>query len=246
MPCVNEARGYLTERRLNWGLIGLIVGLHALAIYGLVRAFAPDLAAAALNEVTSLVTVNVTPPNPPVPTPSPDPKPEPDEGAAGEAGKKAVARAVVAPVPAVPIPRPSPAPQASSTGTANTSGASDAGEGTGAGGAGDGTGSGRGGNGRGGIAVSAPEKIAGDINDARDYPVPPGGRQVRRGQSVVIYMTVMPDGRASNCRVVEPSPDPEADAITCRLALERFRFNPARDANGDPVAAPYGWRQRWF
>jgi protein TonB len=46
--------------------------------------------------------------------------------------------------------------------------------------------------------------------------------------------------------VVEPSPDPEADRITCRLAEERFRFRPARNAGGEPVAAQYGWRQRWF
>ena len=59
-------------------------------------------------------------------------------------------------------------------------------------------------------------------------------------------MTVGTDGRASNCRVTEPSPDPEADRITCRLAVERFRFKPATDAIGNPVPATYGWRQRWF
>ena len=34
--------------------------------------------------------------------------------------------------------------------------------------------------GQGGIPVTRPVKIAGDINDARDYPTPPGGREVRR------------------------------------------------------------------
>ena len=96
------------------------------------------------------------------------------------------------------------------------------------------------------MAVSSPVKIAGDINDARDYPVPPGGREIRRGHHVIVHMTVGTDGRARNCRIVEPSPDPEADRITCRLAEERFRFRPARDEDGNPVAAPYGWRQDWF
>ena len=94
--------------------------------------------------------------------------------------------------------------------------------------------------------MNPPVKTAGEINDARDYPVPPGGREIRRGKQVVVYMTVGTDGRARNCRVVQPSPDPEADRITCRLAEERFRFRPATDAMGNPVAAEYGWRQRWF
>jgi periplasmic protein TonB len=46
--------------------------------------------------------------------------------------------------------------------------------------------------------------------------------------------------------VIRPSPDPEADAIVCRLAEQRFRFRPATDAAGNPVPATYGWRQEWF
>jgi protein TonB len=94
--------------------------------------------------------------------------------------------------------------------------------------------------------VTKPEKIAGDIRSAGDYPVPPGGREARFGQAVTIAMTVGVDGRASNCRVVQPSSDPVADRITCQLAVDRFRFRPATDAKGDPVAATYGWRQTFF
>ena len=103
-----------------------------------------------------------------------------------------------------------------------------------------------GGGGQGGVAVTKPVKIAGDINSASDFPVPPGGRQARFGTSVTVYMTVGTDGRASNCRVVRPSPDREADAIVCRLAEQRFRFRPATDSRGNPVPATYGWRQEWF
>ncbi len=59
-------------------------------------------------------------------------------------------------------------------------------------------------------------------------------------------MTVGVDGRARDCRVVRPSPDAQADAIVCRLALERFVFRPAIDTQGNPVPATYGWRQDWF
>lgn len=240
----NEA-GKFTDRtrRPRWGTLILIGLAHVAVLFGLMRVFAPDFTAAVIEDATSLVTVTVYTP-PPEATPSPDPSPQPDEGAAGEQGRKAKAREVSAP----PVPRPTtnPVPRAASTGDANSSGARAQGEGTGAGGPGDGTGSGRGGQGAGGIPVTKPVKIAGDINDARDYPTPPGGREVRRGQEVIVYMTVGVDGRATDCRVTKPSADPDADRITCRLAEQRFRFKPATDANGDPVAATYGWRQRWF
>ncbi len=233
-----------TERRRKprWGTLVLIGLAHVLVFFGLARAFAPDFTAAVIKQATSMVTVTVY--TPPPAEPSPDPTPSPDEGASGEKAKKAKAKEVA--VPPRPKPIKTDAPTAASTGDANQSGASDQGAGTGAGGPGEGTGSGRGGQGAGGVPVTKPVKIAGDINDARDFPVPPGGRQARRGTEVIVYMTVGVDGRASDCRVTKPSPDPEADRIVCQLAVQRFRFKPARDANGDPVPASYGWRQRWF
>ena len=62
----------------------------------------------------------------------------------------------------------------------------------------------------------------------------------------MVYLTVGTDGRARHCRVQKASPDPEADAIVCRMADARFRFRAATNANGDPVESTYGWRQRWF
>jgi protein TonB len=38
----------------------------------------------------------------------------------------------------------------------------------------------------------------------------------------------------------------EADAITCRLAIQRFRFRPATDTDGKPVVSTFGWQQRGF
>ncbi|AKH43860.1 protein TonB [Altererythrobacter atlanticus] len=232
--------------RPRWGTLALVVLFHLVALAGLVRAFAPDLTSTAIEKATSFVSVTVRTRPPPEPevTPSPDPEPQPEQGAAAEQAQEAIAREVVA--PEAPIPRPSSAPRASSTGNANLAGAGSEGAGTGAGGEGEGTGSGRAGSGQGGLPVTKPVKIAGDINDARDYPVPEGGRDERRGHEVIVYMTVGKDGRARDCRVVKPSPDPVADRITCELAEERFRFRPARDAEGNPVESTYGWRQRWF
>lgn len=228
-------------RRPRPGMLAVIVLLHLLAIYGLAKAFAPQFTASVENTVLSAVTVTVT-----TKEYKPEPTPKPDTGASGEVGRKAVPKAVVAARPKVPIERPLPAPRASSTGSANSSGAKDAGAGTGAGGSGSGTGSGAGGTGQGGGVATRPVLLSGSINDARDYPTPPGGRAARRGTEVVVRVTVGTDGRASNCTIYKPSPDPEADRITCELVIQRLRFRPAMDANGNPVAAPFYWRQRWF
>jgi protein TonB len=219
----------------RWGTLLLVGALHLLALALLVRAFAPDFTEQAIERVTALVTVTVT-------TPPPAPSPQPSEGAAAEEGRRATPRKAAA--PRVPRPLTVPAPRASSPGPANVSGAGEQGAGAGAGG--EGTGSGRGGGGTGDVAVTKPVKIAGAIDDARDYPTPPGGRQVRNGHSVTIVMTVGVDGRALDCRVISPSPDPAADRLTCELAVARFRFRPATDAAGHPVPATYGWRQSWF
>jgi protein TonB len=138
-----------------------------------------------------------------------------------------------------------PAPRASSTGTANTAGATDQGQGTGRSGTGEGTGSGEGGGGQGGGAATKPV-LTRAITDASAFPVPPGGRQARIGQSVIVRLTVSAQGRATRCSIYRPSPFPETDAAVCRLALDQLRFEPARDASGNPVAATFHYQQRFF
>lgn len=234
-----------TRRKPRIGTLVLVGLFHVALFYGLAKAFAPDFTGAIEEGIVSTFSVTVTAP-PEEPPPPDDPQPEPDEGAQGDPGREAVPREVSAPEPPFVVD-PSPVPRATSTGTASTSGATESGTGTGAAGTGEGTGSGEGGSGQGGlVAVSPPVKIAGDINASSDYPIPPGGRQARRGHSVTVAMTVGVDGRPSNCRVVSPSPFPESDRITCELAVNRFRFRPATNRAGDPVPATYGWRQRWF
>jgi len=230
-----------TQRRPRWWVIALVVLGHLLALYGLVRAFAPDAVASVEREVLSTFNVTITAPPPPPPAT----EPEPDEGAAGEQGKQAVPKPVTAPKPKVTT-KPTPVPRASSTGSASTSGAKDSGAGTGASGSGEGTGSGRGGGGQGGGAVTKVSVRSGTIDEARDFPVPEGGRGVRAGTSVTVAFTVGVDGRASDCSVIRPGPDPQTNALVCPLVIERVRFNPARNAQGQPVPARYGWKQDFF
>ena len=146
--------------------------------------------------------------------------------------------------PRIVVPA-APAGPAASTGSDTRSGASAAGAGTGGGTGGGGTGAGGAGNGDGGRALAQRAvKIAGDITSTRDYP--PAGREQRLGRHVIVALDVGTDGRVAACHVHQPSGDPEADAITCRLAVQRFRFRPALDQAGMPIESIFGWEQRWF
>jgi protein TonB len=225
-------------------LVAAIVLLHLAALYGLARALAPDLTRVVERQVVSAFTVTIT--VPPAPPPPPANEPEPDEGAQGDPGREAVAAPVTRPTSRIALKQDERRPRAASSGSASEAGAAAAGDGTGAAGSGLGTGSGNRGDGRGGVAVTRPVHISGSIDNARDFPVPEGGRAARRGTEVVVQVIVGIDGRARDCRIYRPSPDPEADRITCALVEDRLRFRPATDADGDPVAAPFYWRQRWF
>jgi len=222
------------RRRPRPWLIVLIVLGHVLALYGLTRAFAPTFVATIEETVLSTFTVTITTP--------PDPQPEPDAGASGEQGREAVPKPVAAPPNRLPVPKNTPVPRASSTGAANTSGARDSGEGTGAGGDGLGTGSGAGGGGQGGGIAVRPSVRSGELNQARDFPVPEGGRQARFGKSVTVLFTVTTDGRARDCAVANTQVDAETTVRVCPLVIEKIRFNPATRADGTPVEARYGYR----
>ncbi len=98
------------------------------------------------------------------------------------------------------------------------------------------------GKGTGNGAGQGAEKLSGEIR-ASDYPE--ASRPLRIGDYVIVALTVGTDGRVQSCRIHRPSRDTQADAITCSLARERFRFRPATDAAGHAVEAEFGWRQSW-
>lgn len=219
---------------------GLAIFLHLCVLWLVIHGFGGVPVLSDLSREKFTTRTFDVPLDSPKPAPSPT-APEP-AGASGAEGRKAKAKATVAKarVPA----KKAPAPPVASTGNDTRSGASEQGAETGGGGQGMGTGSGASGNGSGGGLARKAEKIAGDIRSTRDYPVK--SQQERIGKRVVILLTVGTDGRVSDCRVWRASGVPEADAITCRLARERFRFRPATSAEGLPIKTTYGWEQRWF
>ena len=171
-----------------------------------------------------------------------------DEGAAAPRNLERQATPVVAPEPPVIVPAPSPviATTTPATGAGATQGASTViGSGTGAGGTGTGTGSGGSGTGAGGGGTGLGESRARLVTPAltrRDYPDAIHRRWPPRGV-VFIILRVGPDGLPVSCRVARSIGDEAIDAETCRLAMQRFRFEPGRDERGRPVADFVGYRQ---
>lgn len=236
-----EKTGPFWRRRkpLNWKMLVLIVLFHLAVLYGLARALVPDFTKSVERDVVSAIMVTVSTGETP---PPPEAPPEPDEGAQGAPGKRATPRAETA--PKTPVRRETPAPRASSTGDANRSGANNAGDGTGRAGQGEGTGSGNSGSGPGnGESIAQrPSVRSGNLNEARDFPVPEGGRGARFGKSVTVVFTVTTDGRAKNCSVAQTSVDAQTTGLVCGLVMQKIRFNPARTTSGRAVEARYGYR----
>jgi periplasmic protein TonB len=224
--------------QFRWGPFLIVALIHVVVIMGLIRAFSPKLVSDLTDSALATFSVS-SPPKPPPPPPLP---PQPDEaGEAAKVGKKAVPKEAKTPKPKLVIAAKS-APEAAASGSANTSGAGDSGSGTGAGGQGNGTGSGNAGNGQGGGAAKKPSVRSGELNQARDFPVPEGGRQTRFGKSVTVYFTVTAEGEARNCSVAKSEVDAATTAAVCPLVLRKIRFNPAQRADGTPMEARYGYR----
>jgi protein TonB len=209
------------------------IGLVAMVLWGLAVRFAAPAERAELVSITPSVR----------PTPTPSPKPA-REGAAAPPNRRSEALPVVA--PSQPVVLASPRPAATVAGKGNEPSAGVAimpGPGSGAGGSGAGTGSGEGGAGA-GSAVTAPVRIAGALRD-RDYPRSAAGA----GGTVAIAFRVRSDGRVDRCAVIASSGEALLDDLTCELVERRFRYRPARDAEGRPVATElrtsFTWGVRW-
>ncbi|MFL6747904.1 MAG: energy transducer TonB [Sphingomicrobium sp.] len=228
----------------------MVVAVHVALAFALIN-LSPPVRQALPEQVVEMF--DVTPPPPPeeivveqIPTPKDSPKEE--EGAASPKNIRSQATPVVAPKPpiALPIPPPMPVTQTPNTGSERTQGASNVlGPGTGAGGVGTGTGSGgsgsgTGGGGSGGIGTR-PSVVRGITN--RDYPNEVA-RYWPRGGAVFIAVRVLPNGRATDCKINRSIGIPAIDQWTCKLVEERAIFRPATDRSGRPVAAWYGYIQQ--
>jgi protein TonB len=217
------------------------VALQALLGWALLSGLSVDIAPRVAAALTVFdVAPPVAPPPPPVPVRHAAHR---RPAAAAPPHARATPTEVVAPIPEIPLPPPpaivaAPLP---ALGADASAGAAAAGPGTGAGGAGSGRGAGTGGDGSG--AGGTPSRwLRGEIT-GRDYP-----REAKaaglEGDLVTRYL-IDSHGRIAKCWIMKSSGSDLLDATTCRIAIARFRFAPARDAGGHPVAdtvyQDHGW-----
>lgn len=239
------------NNRDRGGAIAAVLAIHA----GLGFAFLQLSGTVDLTDPQSVVQMidirNIEPPPPEPPPPPPQvqkEKPKEKEGGSSPKNIKSEATPVQAPKPRIKLPV-EPKIAVSETprqGTAPTQGASDVrGLGTGAGGTGTGTGSGAGGSGPGGgggggIATRA-QLISGPLRN-RDFP-PHLRRLLSSGSSPFVMFTVLPNGRAANCRIYQSSGYPELDNTLCALVTSRLVYRPATNRAGYAVESQAAYRQ---
>lgn len=92
-------------------------------------------------------------------------------------------------------------------------------------------------------SFAKPRAPLGRYASPSDYPTPALSRGVEGDTYALI--DVGTDGRASNCRIIRTSGNDEIDRTTCMIVTKRARYQPAKDATGKPVPAPYFLGFRW-
>jgi protein TonB len=91
-------------------------------------------------------------------------------------------------------------------------------------------------------AARAKANLASYVSDA-DYPA----AAIRSGDEGTTQFTlsVGPDGRVTGCTVTGSSGSSALDAATCRIMKSRARFQPAKNADGQPTTDTVSNRIRW-
>lgn len=232
----------------------LAVGLlHLLFAYIFLIGLGAD-TRARVEDALKLVQLADEPPPPPPKVRPPrakehkrKPRPKNPEGAASPANLRNTPTDIAAPPTPIPLPPPISAAPVPGQGTAAAAGATNVrGPGTGAGGQGTGLGAGSQGNGTGGGGGGGGGRrarwISGSIRDS-DYPR--AAVQSRSSGTVGLRFVVAPNGRVSQCSVTRSSGSPALDSTTCRLIMSRFRYRPALDPDGRPVAETIRGEHEW-
>jgi len=83
------------------------------------------------------------------------------------------------------------------------------------------------------LAIVHPKLIGGPVFRASDYPIE-AERHLWSG-TVVADLTINPRGRVDGCKIVQTSGHKVLDDTTCSILVDRARFQPARDQNGNAV-----------
>jgi protein TonB len=217
----------------------LVAALGGALLAGLSVRFAP--AAETALASFDVAPPRVPPPPPPAPRPAPAPRPE---GAAAPPDLRSRATDLAAPKPVIATPPALVTAEQPAAGSEATSGnAAIPGPGPGSGGVGTGTGSGAAGSGPGGGGGTPPRLISGRLRKA-NFPKSVAAAGVG-GTASVLYV-VAPSGRVTDCEVTRSSGNPAFDDAVCDLIVKRYRYEPARDAEGRPVESMVEENHSWI
>lgn len=225
--------GYRVDRRGRLPAIIVALALQALLALVLLRGLAVPLSSRIVDD---LKVFSAAPPTPPPVRVAQRRSATRHRGHASPANRRSKATDVVAPPPVVPPITPPPIVTAPLPGVGSEASGGAAlrpGPGTGSGGVGAGTGSGDGGNGDGNGDGETPLRLIRGAIRQSDRPretIAPGV-----GGTTRFLFTVGVRGRVTDCRVTASSGNPQLDALTCRLVVDRFRYRPTLDAAGRPV-----------
>jgi protein TonB len=236
------------ERRDRGVAIAAVVAIHAALAFAVLHRWGDAIIEAAPDALKTFDVRDIPPPPPPPPPAKQQTqKPKEKEGGSSPKNIKSQATPVQAPTPriALPLPVPITTTKTPNVGASPTQGASDVvGPGTGAGGTGTGTGSGSGGNGPGGGGEGAayPPQLLTPTLRGRDFP-----NEVLdswpRGAQVFLRLKIDARGYVSECIVDRGSGVAAVDSEVCALVHNRFRYRPALNRMGQPVAGWSGYRQ---
>ena len=86
-------------------------------------------------------------------------------------------------------------------------------------------------------AEAAAAAAAAPARSAAASPIPIFRTMCAAGGTVHLRFTVAPTGRVSDCAVTRSSGSRILDNLTCRLIIARFRYRPARNAEGQAIAS---------
>lgn len=240
MPyAANSGRAWTRERLLSGGAAVL---LQALLGYALITGLGVRFPAIDQDAVKLFAVA--PPPSPPPPQPMPQQRASRSriEGEASARNLRSRATPVAAPEPAIVQAPPPPvitAPRPFVADDPTSGSAAVRGPGTGAGGIGNGFGSGGSGDGDGndgdGIAEEVgPQFLRGSMSTS---DLPESLFVTGFNGTVAVRYMVAENGRVADCRITRSSGNAVVDATTCRLLRQHFRFRPARDGHGRPVAS---------
>ena len=91
-------------------------------------------------------------------------------------------------------------------------------------------------------AQSLPTLKSGNIS-INDYPA--AMLRAGHGGTVVMLLTIDREGRVANCSIKRSSGYDDIDAHSCDVWSRRVRYNPARNAAGEPIVGIVTSAMRW-